>query len=229
MTDRGRVLVAGSGGGIGQACVRRLAADGYDIIGVDRVGGVDVARPGGAEQAVADVGDPLRGVVHAIGMSGRRFGDGPVTECTDEAWGEVLRVNLESAFRLLRVALPTVEPGGSVVVVGSVLARRSDPDFVTAAYAASKAGLEGLVRVTAREASQREVRVNCVAAGLVDTPMAARALSDPRIAGRLPELQPLGGRAVAPDEVAGAVAWLLSDDAAAVTGACIPVDRGWLL
>lgn len=228
----GRVLVAGSGGGIGSACVRRLEADGYEVVGVDRPGGVDVTLPGGAEAAVEAAlasGESLSAVVHAIGMSGRRLGDGAVSACTDEAWAEVLRVNLESAFRLLRSALPILEPGGSVVLIGSALAHRTDPDFLTAAYAASKAGLEGLTRVAAREASMRDVRVNCVVTGLVDTPMAARALSDARIVARLPELQPLGGKAISADEVAGVVAWLISGDAAAVTGSCIPVDRGWTL
>lgn len=228
----GRVLVAGSAGGIGDACVRRLTADGHDVFGVDRDNDVDVTQPGGAEQAVeAAIGQlgSLSGVVHAIGMSGRRYGDGPVSTSSDDAWSELMRVNLESAFRLLRAALPAVEPGGSIVVIGSVLAQRTDPDFLTAAYATSKAGLEGLTRTAAREATRTDVRVNCVAAGLVDTPMAARALTDPDITARLPELQPLGGRAVAAEEVASVVAWLLSEDAAAVTGCCIPVDRGWTL
>lgn len=231
------VLVAGANGGIGRACVRRLRAGGHEVVGVDRAPAagatiVDVTLPGGAEQAVAaaaGTGGTLAGVVHAVGMSGRRLGDGPATHCTDEAWSEVLRVNLESAFRLLRAALPRVVPGGAVVVVGSVLAGHTDPDFLTAAYAAGKSGLEGLVRVAAREAAGRGVRVCCVAAGLVDTPMSARAAADERITARMPELQPLGGRMVAADEVAAAVAWLLSPDAAAVTGCCLPVDRGWSL
>lgn len=232
MSSGGTVLVAGSAGGIGSACMRRLGADGYDVVGIDRTDGVDVTRPGGAEEALEAATNgrgPLRAVVHAIGMSGRKLGDGMVSECTDEAWSEVMRVNLESAFRLLRSSLPAVQPGGSIVLVGSALAHRSDPDFLTAAYAASKAGLEGLTRVAAREGTSREVRVNCVAAALVDTPMASRALTDPHIVARLPELQPLGGRALSPDEVAGVVSWLVSDDAAPVTGACIPADRGWML
>lgn len=233
MASAGTVLVAGADGGIGGACVHRLRTAGREVVGVDRP--TDVSQPWGAARAVADAADAagpdgtLAGVVHAVGMSGRRLGDGPVADCTDEAWTEVLRVNLDSAFLLLRAALPRLAPGGAVVVVGSVLARHTDPDFLTAAYAASKSGLEGLVRVAAREAAGRDVRVNCVAAGLTDTPMSARAAADERVASRLPELQPLGGRMVEPDEVAAAVAWLLSDDAAAVTGCCLPVDRGWSL
>ena len=132
------VLVAGARGGIGAACVARLEADGHRVLGVDREG-IDVARPGGAEQAVAEAErlGPLAGVVHAVGMSGRSLGDGPASECSDAGWSEVLRVNLESAFRLLRASFPAFRRagGGSFVAVGSVLAEHADPDFLTVASA----------------------------------------------------------------------------------------------
>lgn len=223
-----RVLVAGAGGGIGSACVERLR--GEQVLGLDRPE-VDVTIPGGAEEAVRRAVEQLGGldgIVHAVGMSGRRLGDGPVTEATDDAWSAVVRVNLESVFRLLRAGLPALrETGGSFVVVGSALAESADADFLTAAYAASKAGILGLVRTAALEAAPWGVRVNAVAAGLVDTPMAARAAADERIGARLAELQPLGGRMIAPDAVADAVVWLLQ--APATTGASIPVDGGWSL
>ena len=232
-----RVLVAGARGGIGGACVELLERDGHLVVGVDRAPGthaVDVTLPGGAEHAVelaeATLGG-LDGIVHAIGMSGRRLGDGPVTRCTDAAWAEVLRVNLESAFRLMRAGIPELERGGggSFVTVGSVLGQSADRDFMTAAYAASKGGLASLTRTAALEVAARGVRVNLVDAGLVDTPMASRALGDKRLAGRMRELQPLGGRAVTAPEVAAAVVWLLSPASGRTTGASLPVDGGWLL
>jgi NAD(P)-dependent dehydrogenase (short-subunit alcohol dehydrogenase family) len=254
-----RVLVAGARGGIGGACVELLRGAGHQVVGVDRdpgqgggtaparavdatlprgapseVRAVDVTLPGGAEQAVelaeSTLGG-LDGIVHAVGMSGRRLGDGPVTSCADAAWTEVLRVNLESAFRLLRAGLPALgrAGGGSFVTIGSVLGRSADPDFLTAAYAASKGGLASLTRVAAMEVAGTGVRVNLVAAGLVDTPMAGRALRDERTTRRLPELQPLGGRAVRATEVAAAVAWLLSPASGQTTGASLPVDGGWTL
>jgi len=254
-----RVLVAGARGGIGGACVELLREAGQQVVGVDRgpgqgggtaparavdatlasgapseVHAVDVTLPGGAEQAVelaeSTLGG-LDGIVHAVGMSGRRLGDGPVTTCADAAWTEVLRVNLESAFRLLRAGLPALgrAGGGSFVTIGSVLGRSADPDFLTAAYAASKGGLASLTRVAAMEVAGTGVRVNLVAAGLVDTPMAGRALRDERTTRRLPELQPLGGRAVRATEVAAAVAWLLSPASGQTTGASLPVDGGWTL
>ncbi|GAA4454963.1 SDR family NAD(P)-dependent oxidoreductase [Phytohabitans houttuyneae] len=225
-----RVLVCGATGGIGAAC---LAAAGDRGVGVDR-DTVDITAPGGAEKAVGYATSRLGGldgVVHAIGMSGRSLGDGPVGACTDEAWASVQRVNLESVFRLLRAALPALARtgGGSVVVVGSALAHTLDDDFLTAAYAVSKSGVETLVRLAAYEGARHGVRVNAVAPGLVDTPMAGRALGDPPLRARLPELMPLGGRACTPDEVAAAVVWLLGPDSARVTGAVVPVDGGWTL
>jgi NAD(P)-dependent dehydrogenase (short-subunit alcohol dehydrogenase family) len=191
----------------------------------------DVTVPDGAERAVelaeARLGG-LDGIVHAIGMSGRRLGDGPVTRCTDAAWAEVMRVNLESAFRLMRAGLPALERagGGSFVTIGSVLGQSVDRDFMTAAYAVSKGGLASLTRTAAMELAGKGVRVNLVAAGLVETPMASRALGDERIAGRMAELQP---RAVTAVEVAAAVAWLLSPASGQTTGTSLPVDGGWLL
>ncbi|SDU77576.1 SDR family NAD(P)-dependent oxidoreductase [Jiangella alkaliphila] len=230
-----RVLVCGGSGGIGSASAAALVAAGHQVHAVDR-DSVDITQPGGAEKAVAQAVDTLQGldgVVHAVGRSGRRLGDGPVSTCTDEAWREVHRVNLDSVFWLLRAALPVLrgnDGGGSVVVVGSALARTLDRDFLTAAYLTSKSAVETLVRAAAYEGAPDGVRVNVVAPGLVDTPMAARALTDPAINGRLPELMPLGGgRASDPDAVAAAVEWLLSPASSQVTGAVLPADGGWSL
>ncbi|MFO8075809.1 MAG: SDR family oxidoreductase, partial [Egibacteraceae bacterium] len=119
--------------------------------------------------------------------------------------------------------------GGAAVLVGSVLGEATDEDFLTAAYATSKAGLVALSRAAAREGAADDIRVNVVAAGLVATPMAARAAHDPHVQSRLADLQPLGAAMLDPDDVAAAVAWLLSPDAARVTGTTLPVDAGWLL
>jgi NAD(P)-dependent dehydrogenase (short-subunit alcohol dehydrogenase family) len=228
----GRVLVAGIDGAIGRACAEAVTGAGGTVHGVD-VGSVDVTVPGGAEQAVADAVAALGGldgVVHAIGMSGRSLGDGRLADTTDEAWAEVHRVNHESVFRLLRAAgRRLTATGGSIVVIGSALAASLDPDFRTTAYASAKGALVPLVRSAAFDVAPHGVRVNLVAAGLVDTPMAQRALRDPAIRARLPELMPLGAAACTPEEVAAAVLWLLSDGSSRTTGAVLPVDGGWHL
>ena len=225
------VFVAGSGGGIGSACVALLESQGHRVVGVDR-DEVDVTVAGGAERAVAVAEGRLgsvTGVVHAVGMSGRRFGDGPPSACSDEGWSEVLRVNLESSFRLLRASFGAFRRAGegSFVGVGSVLAEHTDEDFLTVGYAVSKAGLRALVRTAALEGAREGIRVNLVEPGLVDTPMARRAIGDERISARLRDLQPLGGTAVSAEAVAEAVCWLLSPAAARTTGTYLPVDGGW--
>lgn len=226
-----RVLIAGAGGGIGSACRELLENEGDRTFSVDRPGW-DITQPGGAEQAVADGIEALGGldgVVHAVGMSGRRLGDGPVTSLTDEGWSEILRVNLESAMRLMRAGIPALRDsgGGSFVTVGSILGQSADRDFLTAAYAAGKAGLLGLTRTAALEAAAWDVRVNVIAAGLIETPMAARAAADQHIQQRLTELHPLGGRMISAHMVAQAALWLLSPASGATTGAALPVDAGW--
>ena len=157
--------------------------------------------------------------------------DGTLHKMDCDDWNEVMRINLESAFRLLRAGLPALRRagGGSFVTIGSVLGRSADRDFLTAAYAASKAALTGLVRTAALEAAPWNVRVNNVAAGLVETPMSARAAQDEHIGRRLVELQPLGGRMLPARAIAGAVVWLLSPGAAGTTGVTLPVDGGWSL
>jgi len=226
-----RALVAGSRGGIGAAVLAALTAAGHAAHGVDR-DTVDITEPGGAETAVRQATEllgGLDGIVHAVGMSGRSWGDGPITECTDEAWHEVHRVNHESVFRLLRAGIPALAPGGSIVVVGSALATTLTDDFLTVAYASAKGALVPLVRSAAYAAAPSGVRVNIVAPGLVNTPMAARALGDPELAPSVAALHPLSRRALEPGEVAATILWLLSDPARTITGAVVPADGGWTL
>ena len=228
-----RVLVAGAHGGIGAAVTAALDAAGNAAYGVDR-DTVDITEPGGAEEAVRQAGAELGGldgIVHAIGMSGRSLGDGPVTDCTDEAWHEVHRVNHESVFRLLRAGIPALAAGGggAIVVVGSALATTLAGDFLTVAYASAKGALVPLVRSAAYAAASSGVRVNIVAPGLVNTPMAARALTDPALAGSMAALHPLSRRALEPEELAETILWLLSDASRTITGAVVPADGGWNL
>ncbi|WP_051745060.1 SDR family NAD(P)-dependent oxidoreductase [Streptomyces yerevanensis] len=227
-----RLLVAGARGGIGAACVNAARAAGAEVFEADR-DTYDITVSAGADAAVARAAealDGLDGIVHAVGMSGRRLGDGPVDECGDEAWREVHRVDLDSVFYLLRAGMRRLSgSGGSIVVIGSALASTLDEDFLTAAYASAKGALVPLVRSAAFTGAPKGVRVNIVAAGLVDTPMAARAMTDPAIQDRMPRLMPLGARACSPEEIADTVMWLLSDSSCRTTGAVVPVDGGWHL
>ncbi len=235
MTEKSVALVTGSEGGIGGATARAFAEAGYEVVGADVAEGADVvadvATPEGARAAVEaplERHGGLDAVVLAHGISGRRFGDGPVAECTDEGWDTVLSVNLRSAFYLCREAVPRLvaEGGGAIVAVGSVHGLvGGDRDFATHAYAASKAGLVGLIRAIAVHYAGDGVRANVVAPGLVKTAMSARAQADEGILERLPELQPLGGTFLAPEDVASAALYLAR--AERVTGSVLVVDAGW--
>jgi NAD(P)-dependent dehydrogenase (short-subunit alcohol dehydrogenase family) len=225
-----RAWVAGASGGIGAACGAALRADGLQVHLSDRPD-EDVCAAGVAERVGADLiaAGGIDVAVHAVGMSGRRLGDGPVSQCSDAAWDEVLRVDLTSVFRFLRTCIQGANPGASIVVIGSALAGRLDPDFLTAAYRVAKAAIIPLVEAAAFEGARRGVRVNVVAPGLVSTPMAQRALSDERVTARFSELMPLVGRPATADEIAAAVRWLASEASAQITGTVLPVDGGWSL
>jgi NAD(P)-dependent dehydrogenase (short-subunit alcohol dehydrogenase family) len=213
------VVVTGSAGGIGSATSAAFADLGWRVVGIEA--GDD------AEAALGQL-DRLDALVCAHGISGRRYGDGPVEECTDEGWDTVLETNLTTVFRYCRraIGLLRANGGGAIVTVSSVLGLvGGDEDFATHAYAASKAGLIGLTRAMAVTYARDGIRCNVVAPGLVATPMSRRAQEDERIRARIPELQPLTGDFGRPEDVAGAIVYLAT--APFVTGAVLPVDGGW--
>lgn len=226
----GTAWVIGGTGGIGGACVEALTGQSWHVHASDRPD-EDITQPGVADkvaEALAAAGG-FSAAVHTIGMSGRRFGDGPVSTCTDEAWHKVIDVDLTSAFRFLRACLQHANDGSSIVLIGSALARGLDADFLTAAYRVAKAGMVPLMEAAAYEGTRRGIRVNMVAPGLVQTKMAIRALGDERMQARFPELMPLTATPATAEEVAAAVAWLAGPESRQTTGAIIPVDGGWLL
>jgi NAD(P)-dependent dehydrogenase (short-subunit alcohol dehydrogenase family) len=164
------------------------------------------------------------------GISGRRLGDGPVHECTEAGWDAVLDANLKSVFLVCKHTVPVLlaTGGGSIVNLSSVLGLvGGDEDFATHAYAASKGAVVSLSRAIAVTYAPRNVRCNVLCPGLVRTPMSDRARHDPRIVARLPELQPLVGDFLEPEDVAQAALFLASPASRFVTGAVIPVDAGW--
>jgi acetoacetyl-CoA reductase/3-oxoacyl-[acyl-carrier protein] reductase len=161
-------------------------------------------------------------VVHCAGITR----DARVWKLGDDDWRGVMAVNLDSAFFLLRAALPVLRAGGggAVVLVSSINGQRGKAG--QANYAASKAGLEALARTAAREGGPLGIRVNAVVPGWIDTPLTAGLSDDLR---RRALDESALGRLGTPDDVAGAVLFLCSDLARHVTGQVLRVDGGQLI
>ncbi len=202
--------------------------------GVDRDGiddRIDITEPGGADKAVAvrtDTLGGLDGVVHAVGMSGRRLGDGPVTAASDEAWAELPGSTSDSVFRLLRSCLPalaTERCGGSVAVVGSALASTPTPISSPRPTPRARPGSSGSCgrprsrrrRGRARQRGRRGARRDADVG-----PRRGRRAH--RAASRSSSRSAADARA---GDVAQAVAWL--SPAAPTTTDRLPVDGGWSL
>lgn len=235
------IVVTGAASGIGRATVERLIAEGAQIIAVDRDAAGLATLPNSVTAIPIDLTDApavlaamaqiphIDGLCNAAGGSGRRFGDGPVGECTLDGWHATLDMNLTSQFVMSKACLPQLLASrGAIVNVASVLGLvGGDADFATHAYAASKAGIIGLSRAMAGYYAPHGLRVNVIAPGLIATPMSQRAQQSDHIRARLPQLQPLTGDFGSAADVAAAAAYLLSSDAKFVTGTVLAVDGGW--
>lgn len=174
------------------------------------------------------------GLYHVAGGSGRRQGDGPLDQLSDQGWDHTLRLNLDSVFYSNRAAIQQFlrqGTGGSVVNMASVLADSPSPRFfATHAYATSKAATIGMTKAAASFYAPRNIRLNVIAPALVDTPLAKRATEDAGIMRYVATKQPLdGGRIGVPGDVDDAVVYFLSDESRFVTGQVLRIDGGWSL
>ena len=218
-----RAVVTGASSGIGAAIAQRLLREDWHVTGIDRApptieadrfSAVTAAldEPGIAA-ALAGLGD-ITALVHAAGF----MRTSPLGALDHEAGAAMWRVHVAAAAMLADALLPRTVDGGRIVLMGS---RTASGAAGRSQYAASKAALLGLARSWAAELAPRRITVNIVAPGATETPM----LRDPARAGTPPRLPPLG-RFIRPEEDAGTVAFLLGEDAAAITGQQIVICGG---
>lgn len=180
------------------------------------------------DAAMDDLGG-IDGLFAVAGGSGRRFGDGPAHEMSLEGWEKTLQINTAPMFLAVNQAIGHMrERGGSIVIIGSVLATSPSPGlFATHAYAASKGAANSFTTSLAAFYAPERIRVNAITPGLVRTPMATRAAGDPETVAYATRKQPLAGGLIEPEAVAETAIFLLSDESAQVTGQVIAVDGGW--
>jgi NAD(P)-dependent dehydrogenase (short-subunit alcohol dehydrogenase family) len=172
---------------------------------------------------------------NAAGLSGRRFGDGPVHACTDEGWEIALAQNLQIMFRMSRAVIGRMleqnvdDRGirGAVLNMGSVLTEAPEPrHFAFHAYAAAKGAVVSMSRSMAAYYAPHKIRINTIAPALVGTPV-SRASEDPEVLELIRKKQPLTGGMIDPEDVARAAIFLLGDGARSITGEVLAVDAGW--
>ncbi len=235
-------LVTGASRGIGEAVARRLAAEGATVVAAARtaeaLGNVvaGIAGTGGRAQALTlDLADPASvedGVKSVLAGHGRIdvlvnnagiTDDNLMIRMSKEAWDRVLATNLTGVFLLTQAAVKAMlrQRYGRIVNITSVVGLMGNAGQVN--YAASKAGLVGLTKSVARELASRNITCNAVAPGFIATAMSEKMTDAAResLSGQIPL-----GRLGTPDDVAAAVAFLASDEAAYVTGVVLNVSGG---
>ncbi|KFG88847.1 Short-chain alcohol dehydrogenase precursor [Sphingobium herbicidovorans NBRC 16415] len=215
-------IVTGAAGVLGQAVTQALVAAGYRVTGIDRaadagstgpnayLGGVDLSDPAAAAKAIDQAIGANGPVVALVNVAGtfrwETVADGDVA-----TWATMFDINLRTAVNAVRAALPSLrEGGGAIVSIGAASAVKAAAGM--GAYAASKAGIAKLTEALADEEKDNGVRVNAVLPSIIDTPANRSDMAGADFS-----------RWVSPAQVASVIAFLLSDSAAAVTGACIPV------
>ncbi|WP_432878974.1 SDR family NAD(P)-dependent oxidoreductase [Kribbella sp. CA-245084] len=234
-------LITGGASGIGAASARRFAAEGGTVIVCDRsfaaaeqvaaeVGGkayeLDVTDLERTLEVVAEVGD-----VHVLVSAAGVDVCDTVPNTSPDEWRTILDVDLTGVYNSCRAVLPRFveQGGGAIVTISSAIGTVGERN--RSAYCAAKAGVENLTRAMALDHGLAGVRANCVAPGLIDTPLIRNGKvggeGDPGAMQAMVDRHHALGRIGQPEEVAAAIAFLASDDASFITGAVLPVDAGW--
>lgn len=233
-------LVTGASRGIGKAIAQRLAEEGYFVIGtatsekgveiieeyLHETGGIgrelDVRDATAIDNLFEEI-ESVYGSIHVLVNNAGITQDGLLMRMDDTAWETVLEVNLTSIYRMSKRAIRGMMKAraGRIINVTSVVAEMGNAGQTN--YGATKAGVEGFTRSLAREIGSRQVTVNCVAPGLIETDMTDEL--DERLINSMLDAVPLG-RLGQPSDVAAAVKFLASDEASYITGYVLAVNGG---
>lgn len=233
-------LVTGASRGIGKAVAKRFAKEGHFVIGtattesgaqaiddyLHEAGGIgrvlDVTDQAQIDKLFEEI-ESVYGNVQVLINNAGITQDSLLIRMKDEAWDQVIDTNLTSIYRMSKRAVRGMMKArrGRIINITSVIAQMGNAG--QANYAATKAGVEGFSRTLAREIGTRQVTINCVAPGLIETDMTDEL--DERLLNSMLDAVPVG-RLGQPEDVAAAVAYLASDEASYVTGAVLPVNGG---
>ncbi|MEP6617560.1 MAG: SDR family oxidoreductase, partial [Ginsengibacter sp.] len=172
------------------------------------------------------------GLYHVAGGSGRKMGDGPLHLLSIDGWNKTIELNLTSLMLANQAAIKQFmiqQTGGTILNMGSVLSFSPSPEyFSTHAYAAAKSAVIGFSKSVAAYYAKNNIRINVIAPGLVETPMASRAATDENIQAFIQHKQPLdGGRIGKPEDLDAMAVYFMSDDSRFTTGQVVAIDGGW--
>jgi NAD(P)-dependent dehydrogenase (short-subunit alcohol dehydrogenase family) len=246
------IVIIGGTTGLGLSAAKAFVANGAHIVVVGRntdsiaeakkilrataeVIEGDATKPGTAEDAIntcLQKFGAFDGLYHVAGGSGRKMGDGPLHELTLGGWNTTLELNLTSLMLSDRAAIKKfleLKRGGTILNMSSVLGFAPSPEFFsTHAYAATKSAVIGFSKSVAAYYAKDNIRVNVIAPGLVETPMAQRAANDEKIRDFIKTKQPLdSGRIGRPSDLDGLAIYFMGDQSKFTTGQVIAVDGGW--
>lgn len=238
------VLITGAGSGMGRATAILLAQRGAAVSLVGRreaklndavaeissAGGRalaltgDVSKPDDVKRAVARTVEEFGALHHAVNNAGISGDFTPLVDMTPDQWQRTIDIDLSSLFYGIKYEIPAIllAGGGSIVNVSSVFADRGGP---TADYSSAKHGIRGLTRTAAIQFGRQGIRVNELQPGVIDTEMTQ---ANPEGAQRVADTGIPLGRVGTGDEIAKAIAFLLSDEASYINGAHLAVDGGFL-
>ena len=233
------VLVTGAAQGIGRAIADRFLRDGLCVVAIDRnLAGLETfSRSEKAVTAALDV-TAADAPARAVALAKERFGrldilvnnagignSKPVHLTSDEELDRFLDVNLRSVFRFAREALGAMQPGAAIVNVASTFGLMGNPN--SSSYATTKAAVVGLTRQMAGDYGPKGIRVNAVAPGVIRTPLIEERLGMPAFRHLMVDTTPFP-RIGTPEDIAGTIAFLCSDDASFITGQAYNVNGGVL-